>query len=167
MLTILCYRNQGIHWYPCHPTSLWKINFRLVWRLISALIWDISGLGNRSDGRDFREKRTDTSRFLTLYIKDILTLASLLTVHWQFYLLIIEQYAQVNAFIKKSTIFTQSIPKFHNDWVKMVLFWVHKPALALGGAHCKGWKNNRARRVLAFYLLVLHFWAQKQKSVKF
>ena len=56
MLKILCYKNQGIHWYPCHPTFLWKINFRLVWRLISALIWDISGLWNCSHGRDFREK---------------------------------------------------------------------------------------------------------------
>ena len=40
----------------------------LVRRLISALIWDISGLRNRSDGRDFKEKRIDISRFLALYI---------------------------------------------------------------------------------------------------
>ena len=65
---ILCYKNQGIHWYPCHPTFLWKINFTLVWRLISALIWDISGQWNRSNGRDFREKLIDISRFLALYI---------------------------------------------------------------------------------------------------
>ena len=65
---ILCYENQGIHWYHCNPTFLWQINFRLVRRLISALIWDISGLWNRSDGRDFREKRIDISRFLALYM---------------------------------------------------------------------------------------------------
>ena len=64
---MLCYKNQGIHWYPCHPTFLWTINFRLEWRLISAFIWDISGLGNPSDGRDFREIRIDMSRFLTPY----------------------------------------------------------------------------------------------------
>ena len=65
---ILCYKNQGIHWYHCNPTFLWKINFTLVRRLISALLWDISGLWNRSDGRDFREKLIDMSRFLTPYI---------------------------------------------------------------------------------------------------
>ena len=65
---MLCYKNQGIHWYPCHPTFLWTINFRLEWRLISAFIWDISGLGNPSDGRDFREILIDMSRFLTPYI---------------------------------------------------------------------------------------------------
>ena len=64
---ILCYKNQGIHWYHCNPTFLWQINFRLVRRLISALIWDISGLWNRSDGRDYREKRIVISRFLALY----------------------------------------------------------------------------------------------------
>ena len=64
---ILCYKNQGIHWYHCNPTFLWQINFRLVRRLISALIWDISGLWNRSDGRDYREKRIVISRFLVLY----------------------------------------------------------------------------------------------------
>ena len=63
----ISYINQGIHWYPCHPTFLWKINFRLVWRLISAFIWDISGLGNPSDGRDFRDIRIDMYRFLTPY----------------------------------------------------------------------------------------------------
>ena len=65
---IFCYKNQGIHWYHCNPTFLWQINFRLVRRLISALIWDISGLWNRSDGRDYREKRIAISRFLTPYI---------------------------------------------------------------------------------------------------
>ena len=65
---ILCYKNQGIHWYHCNPTFLWQINFTLVRRLISALIWDISRLWNRSDGQDFREKRIDISRFLALYI---------------------------------------------------------------------------------------------------
>ena len=65
---ILCYKNQGIHWYPCHPTFLWKINFILVQRLISASIWDISGLWNRSHSWVFREKRIDISRFLALYI---------------------------------------------------------------------------------------------------
>ena len=60
---ILCY------WYPCHPTFFWKINFTLKRRLISALIWDISGQWNRSDGQDFREKPIDFSRFLTLYLK--------------------------------------------------------------------------------------------------
>ena len=65
---ILCYKNQGIHWYHCNPTFLRQINFTLVRRLISALNWDISGLWNRSDGRDFREKRIDISRFLALYI---------------------------------------------------------------------------------------------------
>ena len=64
---ILCYKNQGIHWYPFHPTFLWKINFTLVRRLISDLIWDISGHWNRSDGRDFREKRIVFPRFLTPY----------------------------------------------------------------------------------------------------
>ena len=64
LLKILCYKNQGIHWYPCHPTFLWKINFTLEWRLISALIWDISGLWNLSDGRDCREKWIVISRFL-------------------------------------------------------------------------------------------------------
>ena len=68
MLKILCYKNEGIHWYPCHPTFLWKINFTLVWRLISALIRDISGQWNRSHGRDFREKRIVFSRFLTPYL---------------------------------------------------------------------------------------------------
>ena len=66
---ILCYKNQGIHWYHCNPIFLWKINFTLVRRLISALIWDISGLSNRSDGRDYREKRIVISRFLALYIQ--------------------------------------------------------------------------------------------------
>ena len=68
MLKILCYKNQGIHWYHFNPTFLWKFNFTLVQRQISALIWDISGLWNRSDGPDFREKRIDISRFLALYI---------------------------------------------------------------------------------------------------
>ena len=68
LLKILCYKNQGIHWYHCHPSFLWKINFRLVRRLISALIWDISGLWNRSDGQNFREKRIVFPRFLALYI---------------------------------------------------------------------------------------------------
>ena len=58
---ILCYKKSGIHWYHCNPTFLWQ-------RLISALIRDISGLCNRSDGRDFREKRIGVSRFLMLYI---------------------------------------------------------------------------------------------------
>ena len=40
----------------------------MVRRLISALIWDISGLWNSSDGRDYREKRIVISRFLTPYI---------------------------------------------------------------------------------------------------
>ena len=62
---ILCYKNQGIHWYPCHPTFLWKINFTLVRRLILALNWDISGQWNHSDGRDYRQKRIVISRFLT------------------------------------------------------------------------------------------------------
>ena len=66
---ILCYKNQGIHWYHCNPTFLWQINFRLVRRLISALIWDISGLWNRSDSRDYREKRIAISRFLALYLR--------------------------------------------------------------------------------------------------
>ena len=39
MLKILCYKNQGIHWYPCNPTFLSKINFTLVRRLISASIF--------------------------------------------------------------------------------------------------------------------------------
>ena len=60
--------NQGIHWYHFNPTFLWKFNFTLVRRLISALIWDISGLWNRSDGRDYREKRIVISRFLAPYI---------------------------------------------------------------------------------------------------
>ena len=64
---ILCYKigNPLISFYP---TFLWKINFTLVRRLISALIWDISGLGNRSDGRDFREKRIVISRSLVPYM---------------------------------------------------------------------------------------------------
>ena len=65
---ILCYQNQGIHWYHCNPTFLWKINFTLVRSLTSALIWEISGLWNRSDGRDYWEKRIVISRFLTPYI---------------------------------------------------------------------------------------------------
>ena len=40
----------------------------LVRSRISALIWDISGLWNRSDGRDYREKRIVISRFLALYM---------------------------------------------------------------------------------------------------
>ena len=64
---ILCYKKSGIHWYHWHPTFLWKFNFTLVRRLISALIWDISGLWNRLDGRDFREKRIVISRFLMPY----------------------------------------------------------------------------------------------------
>ena len=60
---------MGIHWYRCHPTFLWKINFRLVRRLISVLIWDICGLWNCSDGQDFREIRIVFSRFLTPYIE--------------------------------------------------------------------------------------------------
>ena len=64
---ILCYKNQGIHWYRCNPSFLWKINFTLVRRLISTLIWDISDLWNRSDGRDYREKRIVISRFLVPY----------------------------------------------------------------------------------------------------
>ena len=55
---ILCYKNQGIH-------------STLVQRLISALIWDISGLWNRSDSRDYREKRIAISRFLTPYLRVI------------------------------------------------------------------------------------------------
>ena len=65
---ILCYKNQGIHWYHCNPTFLWKIN-ALVRRQISALIWVISGLWNRSDDRDYREKGIVISRFLALYLK--------------------------------------------------------------------------------------------------
>ena len=65
---IVCYKNQGIHWYHCNPTFLWQINFRLVRRLISGLIWDISGLWYRSDSWDYREKRIAISRFLTPYI---------------------------------------------------------------------------------------------------
>ena len=64
---IVCYKKSGIHWYHWHPTFLWKFNFTLVRRLISAIIWDISGLWNRSDGRNFREKRIDISRFLAPY----------------------------------------------------------------------------------------------------
>ena len=64
----LCYKNEGIHWYHCHTTFLWKINFTLVWRLISALIWDISDQWNCSDSRDFREKQIDISRFLKPYV---------------------------------------------------------------------------------------------------
>ena len=64
---ILRYKNQGIHWYHCNPTFLWKISFTLVRSLISALIWDIFGLWNRSDCRDYREKRIVIWRFLTLY----------------------------------------------------------------------------------------------------
>ena len=71
---------SGIHWYHCNPTYLWKFNFTLVRRQISALIWDISGPWNRSDGRDYREKQIVISRFLALYnltlspIKDSLAL---------------------------------------------------------------------------------------------
>ena len=65
---IVCYKKSGIHWYHWHPSFLWKFNFTLVRRLISALIWDISGRWNRSDSQDFREKRVVFSRFLTPYI---------------------------------------------------------------------------------------------------
>ena len=65
---ILCYKKSGIHWYHWYPAFLWKFNFTLVRRLNSALNWDISGLWNRSDGRDYREKRIVISRFLPLYI---------------------------------------------------------------------------------------------------
>ena len=75
---ILCYKNQGIHWCHCNPTFLLKINFTLVRRLISALIWDISGIWNRSDSWDFREKRIDISRFLAL-CKHADTIWSILT----------------------------------------------------------------------------------------
>ena len=64
---IFCYKNREsidiiaiLHFYK-------KIIFMLVRRLISALIWDISGLWNRSYGRDYREKRNVISRFLTPY----------------------------------------------------------------------------------------------------
>ena len=80
---ILCYKNQGIHWYHCNPTFLWQINFTLVRRLISALIWDISGLWNRSDGRDFREKRIDISRFLALYIVSIIPMFCIADWYWR------------------------------------------------------------------------------------
>ena len=80
MLKILWHKNQGIHWYPWHPTFLWKINFTLVRRLISALIWDISGLRNRSDGQDFREKLIDISRFLALYLIHSSTRSGLFTI---------------------------------------------------------------------------------------
>ena len=63
---------MGIHWYHCNPTFLWKIIFTLVRRLISALIWDIFGLWNSSDGRDYREKQIVISRFLAPYIFHIL-----------------------------------------------------------------------------------------------
>ena len=53
---ILCYKNQGIHWYHCNPTFLWRINFTLVRRLISALIWDISGLWNLVQTAEILEK---------------------------------------------------------------------------------------------------------------
>ena len=56
-----------MHWYHYNPIFLWKFNFTLVRRLNSALIWDISGLWNRSDSRDFREKRIVISRFLSPY----------------------------------------------------------------------------------------------------
>ena len=71
MAQILCYKKSGIHWYHCNPTFLWKINFTLVRRLISALIWDISGLWNRSDSRHYREKRIVISRFLAPYMLHI------------------------------------------------------------------------------------------------
>ena len=70
------HKNVGCQWYQWIPDfyniKFWgnfyeKINFRLVRTLISALIWDISGLWNRSDGQDFREKRIVFSRFLTPY----------------------------------------------------------------------------------------------------
>ena len=40
----------------------------LVRRRISALIWDMSGLWNRSDGRNYREKPIVNARFLALYL---------------------------------------------------------------------------------------------------
>ena len=82
---ILCYKNQGIHWYHCNPTFLWQINFTLVRRLISALIWDISGQWNRSDGRDFREKRIDISRFLAPYEKPTHNFIKKEQQHWILY----------------------------------------------------------------------------------
>ena len=78
---ILCYKNQGIHWYHCNPTFLCQINFRLVRMLISALIWDISGLWNCSDGRDYREKRIAISRFLAPYKKLFVPEGSFETYH--------------------------------------------------------------------------------------
>ena len=39
----------------CNPTFSWQTNFTLARRLISALIWDISDLWNRSDGWDHRK----------------------------------------------------------------------------------------------------------------
>ena len=68
---------MGIHWYHCNPTFLWKFNLTLVRRRISALIWDISGLRNRSDGGDYREKRIVISRFLALYINTLIRRAVL------------------------------------------------------------------------------------------
>ena len=58
---------MGIHWYHWNPTFLWKFNLMLVRSRISVLIWDLSGVWNRSDGRDYREKRIVISRFLALY----------------------------------------------------------------------------------------------------
>ena len=75
---ILCYKNQEIHWYHCNPTFLWKINFRLVWRLISALIWNISGLWTCSDCRDYR---IVISRFLAPYLH-IYYLQAFTHVYW-------------------------------------------------------------------------------------
>ena len=56
-----------LHFYE-KSTSRWYE------RLISALIWDIFGLWNRSDGRDYREKRIVISRFLAPYIYLVVTM---------------------------------------------------------------------------------------------
>ena len=53
---LIFHKNVGLEWYQ------W-----IVQRRISALIWDISGLWNRSDGWDYKEKWIVISRFLVLY----------------------------------------------------------------------------------------------------
>ena len=66
---ILCYKNQGIHWYHCNPTFLWKNQLHVGTKAdLSFNLRHFWPIWNRSDGRDYREKRIIISRFLAPYI---------------------------------------------------------------------------------------------------
>ena len=79
---ILCYKNQGIHWYHFNPTFLLKINFTLVRRADLSFnlrhFWPMKSVRRPR----FREKRIDISRFLALYIYGIRGEILFLEVWW-------------------------------------------------------------------------------------